>query len=304
MSATMTPYRSELPVARDRFAQMVLAEFTKLRTVRGWIAGLIVGALLIFGVGFLSAAGSHQVCRAPNGGICAAQMPLIGSGGQVVTDSFYFVHQQLSGDGSITARVTSLNEQVMPANGGGPDDASSWPPGVVPWAKAGLMVKLNTTQGSSYAAIMVTATHGVRMQYNFTHDVAGSASTVTKTTPRWLRLTRSGDSLTGYESADGITWTKVGAAKLAGLPSSVAAGMFVASPDHDVTTNIVVGTSTEGGPAKATATFDDVNLQNQSLSGLQGTRVGEGGARCFAAFHPIGWHLHYHRLGRCWPDEW
>ena len=288
MSATMTPYRSELPVARDRFAQLVLAEFTKLRTVRGWIAGLAIGALLIFGVGFLSAAGSHQVCQAPNGGICAAQMPLLGPGGQVVTDSFYFVHQELTGDGSITARVTSLDEQVMPANGGGPDDASSWPPGVVAWAKAGLMVKLNTTQGAPYAAIMVTATHGVRMQYNFTHDVAGSASTATTTTPRWLRLTRSGDSLTGYESADGITWTKVGAAKLAGLPSSVSAGMFVASPDHDVTTNIVVGTSTEGGPSKATATFDDVDLQNQSPSSWQGTRVGDGGVRALPPFTQSG----------------
>src|SRR5450631_2095266 len=245
MSATMTPYRSELPVTRDRFAQLVLAEFTKLRTVRGWIAGLVVGALLIFGIGFLSAAGSHQGCRTPAGQICASQVPLIGPSGQAVTDSFYFVHQQLASDGSLTARVTSLGEQIMRADGSGnPSDASSWQPGVVPWAKAGLMVKLNTTQGTSYAAIMATATHGVRMQYSFTHDVAGSATMVTNTTPRWLRLTRSGDTVTGYESSDGTTWVKVGAAKLAGLPSSVQAGMFVASPDHDVTTNAIVGTST------------------------------------------------------------
>jgi len=158
----------------------------------------------------------------------------------------------------------------------------------VPWAKAGLMVKLNTTQGTSYAAIMATATHGVRMQYSFTHDVAGSATMVTNTTPRWLRLTRSGDTVTGYESSDGTTWVKVGAAKLAGLPSSVQAGMFVASPDHDVTTNAIVGTSTEGGPSQAKATFDDVNLQNQSPASWQGTPIGEGGVADLPPFSQSG----------------
>ena len=46
-------------------------------------------------------------------------------------------------------------------------------PGLQPWAKAGLIVKASTTQGSAYAAIMVTGGHGVRMQYDYTHDVAG-----------------------------------------------------------------------------------------------------------------------------------
>ena len=67
MTATTTPYRSDLPVTRDSFAQLVHAEFTKLRTVRGWIAGLVVGALLILGIGFLSAAGSHQGCASSGG---------------------------------------------------------------------------------------------------------------------------------------------------------------------------------------------------------------------------------------------
>ena len=32
----------------------------------------------------------------------------LGPGGEAVTDSFYFVHRPLAGDGSITVRVTSL----------------------------------------------------------------------------------------------------------------------------------------------------------------------------------------------------
>ena len=44
-----------------------------------------------------------------------------------------------------------------------------------PWAKAGLIMKADTAQGSAYAAVMVTGGHGVRMQYNFTGDIAGPA---------------------------------------------------------------------------------------------------------------------------------
>jgi ABC-type transport system involved in multi-copper enzyme maturation permease subunit len=286
MSTTVTPYQSSVPLARDNFAQLALAEFTKLRTVRGWVVGLVVGALLIVGIGVLSAAGSGGSCSPArgaangaasgpaSGSACGSGTPTLGPGGEPVTDSFYFVHQQLDGDGSITVRVTSLAEQVMPPNG----DSANWQPGVVPWAKAGLIVKANTTQGSPYAAIMATATHGVRMQYDFTKDIAGSATTVSKTSPQWLRLSRSRDTLTGFESTDGQQWTKVGVAKLSGLPASVPIGLFVTSPDNDVTTEEVVGTSTQGGPSKATATFDNVSVQGGQPSGSwQGGQVGEVG---------------------------
>jgi ABC-type transport system involved in multi-copper enzyme maturation permease subunit len=283
---TTAPYHSSVPLSHDNLAHLVHAEFTKLRTVRGWVAGLIIGALLIVGVGYLSATGSQQSCEPASGAAtgatsgaapgqaCGSGTPSLGPDGEPVSDGFYFVHRQLDGDGSITVRVTSLRVQVQPLNGG---DGSTWQPGVVKWAKAGLIVKANTTQGSPYAAIMATAGHGVRMQYNFTHDIAGSA-TVSNTNPTWLRLTRSGDTLTGYESTDGTVWTKVGDARLSGIPATVQVGMFVASPDNDVTTEEVVGTSTQGGPSKAIGTFDNVSLQSQQPSGnWQGTQIGDSG---------------------------
>ena len=280
----------------------MLAEFTKLRTVRGWVAGLIVGALLIVGFGVLSAVGSTESCHgtpAPSSGAssasgdsssgasggassnqsCGSGAPTLGPGGDAVSDSFTFVHRQLDGDGSITARVTSLTEQVTSPNGApGPDGGPAYKPGLVKWAKAGIIVKTNTTQGSPYAAVMATASHGVRMQYNFTHDVAGSANAVSPTTPQWLRLTRSGDTITGYESVDGASWTKLGVATLRGLPSSVQVGMFVTSPDHDVTTEEIIGTSTEGGPSEGKATFDDVSLQGATSPTWQGALIGDSGS--------------------------
>ena len=134
-------------------------------------------------------------------------------------------------------------------------------PGVQPWSKAGIIIKASTRQGSAYAAMMVTGSHGVRMQWDFTHDVAGLAGKVSAASPRWLRLTRSGDTITGYDSADGTHWTRVGTATLAGLPATAQAGLFAASPGYSVTTTSLGGGSSTGGPTLATAAFDHVSRQ-------------------------------------------
>jgi hypothetical protein len=107
--------------------------------------------------------------------------------------------------------------------------------------------------------MMVTGSHGVRMQWDFTHDVAGPAGQVSVASPRWLRLTRSGDTITGYESADGVHWTRVGTATLAGLPSTAQAGLFAASPGYSVSSTSLGGSSSTGGPTLATAGFNQVS---------------------------------------------
>lgn len=256
-AATVTPYRSSIPDGPDRFRFLLRAEWTKFRTVRGWVLGLIAAALVTVGFGVLTAAGSQISCDGPGGpgtgAECRHTLPL-GPGGEAVVDRFYLVHQPLAGDGSITARVTSLTGRII----NGPQAAT---PGVQPWSKAGLMVKESTAPGSAYAAIMVTGGHGVRMQHNFTGDTAGGPAKVTTGTPQYLRLTRSGDTVTGYESADGTTWNTVGTARLAGLPSTATVGMFVTSPQFEETTQNLGGMSSTGGPTEATATFDRVGLE-------------------------------------------
>ncbi len=72
---------------------------------------------------------------------------------------------------------------------------------------------------------MVTPEHGVRMQAMFDTDLAGG----TQTAPRWLKLTRTGNTVTGYESADGHDWRQVGTVTVA-LPRDAEIGLFVASP--------------------------------------------------------------------------
>jgi ABC-type transport system involved in multi-copper enzyme maturation permease subunit len=147
-------------------------------------------------------------------------------------------------------------------------------PGVQPWSKAGIIIKASTAQGSAYAAMMVTGTHGVRMQWDFTGDAAGLAGTVSATSPRWLRLTRTGDVITGYDSADGTHWTRVGTATLTGLPATAQAGLFAASPGYSVTKGSLGGSSTTGGPTLATATFDQVTRQGTWPAGAAGRWTG------------------------------
>ena len=55
-----------------------------------------------------------------------------------MTDSFYFVRQPLAGNGSITVRVTSLTG--LPHGPTARLDASTQP-GLVPWSKAGIIIK-------------------------------------------------------------------------------------------------------------------------------------------------------------------
>ena len=58
---------------------------------------------------------------------------------------------------------------------------------------------------------MVTGGHGVRMQGDYTQDTPGLAGAVSAASPRWLRLTRAGDTVTGYDSADGVRGVDKGA---------------------------------------------------------------------------------------------
>src|SRR5277367_1147310 len=275
---TDTLYRSPIQPGHDSFAQTVRAEWVKFRTVRGWVIGLVVAALAILALGLgPSASGSCGT----NGPASDCTQPL-GPGGEAVTDSFYFAHQPLDGNGTITVGVTSLTGQIPDFSGGG--GGSGGPQtrsGLVPWAKAGIIIKASTTQGSAYAAMMVTGSHGVQMQYDYTGDAPappapGWAGAVSAASPRWLRLTRSGDTFTGYDSADGAHWTKVGAATLTGLPSTVQGGLFATSPPYWQASG--GGTSVTGGPSEATGAFDHVSLLGAWPSATwAGTAIGDAG---------------------------
>jgi ABC-type transport system involved in multi-copper enzyme maturation permease subunit len=263
-AGTITPYQPGEQAGRDGFAQVLRAEWTKFRTVRGWVIGMVVAVLVTAGLGLFAAGASSSSCQSTSGssggptrsGQGCMTIPPVGPGGEAVSDSFYFVRQPLAGNGSITVQITSLTGLIPSGNGTGLGTR----PGLVPWAKAGIIIKESTQPGSAYAAMMVTADHGVRMQDDYTNDTAGQPGAVSPASPRWLRLTRSGDTITGYDSADGTHWTQVGTVRLAGLPSTVQAGLFAASPAYQaISENFGGGENGIVAPSQDTAVFDHLS---------------------------------------------
>jgi ABC-type transport system involved in multi-copper enzyme maturation permease subunit len=285
MTAAVTsprrPSASEPGPARADFRALLHSEWTKFRTVRGWLIGLLVAAIVTFALGVLTANATIGCGANKTGRACLPHIP-VGPGGEAVNDTFYFVHRTLAGDGAITVRVTSLAEKVASGNGRAPAPGQGQPTvpltsTTVPWAKAGIIIKEKILPGSAYAAMLVTGSHGVRMQYNYTGDLAGLPGQVSARTPRWLRLVRAGDSITGYDSPDGTHWTKVGVVALAGLPSAVQVGLFATSPVSLRVSQSFGGAHLDGGPSEATAVLDHVQLTGQSGSGpWSGEAVGNG----------------------------
>jgi ABC-type transport system involved in multi-copper enzyme maturation permease subunit len=280
---SITPYRSTARDTRDGFGPLLHAEWTKFRTVRGWVIGMIVAVLVTAGLGVFLARATVPSCssqstsgqRGPvqHGAACGGPIYTVGPGGQLVQDEFYFVRQPLAGNGSITVRVTSLTGLLPDSSGPVP----AYRLLLVPWSKAGIIIKQSTSQGSAYAAMMATGGNGVRMQWNYTQDAPGLPGAVSAASPRWLRLTRDGDTITGYDSADGTRWTPVGTVALAGLPSTVQAGLFVTSPQYTTYSSSLGTGNVNNYSTESTAVFDHVSRAGTwPASAWTGDYVGAG----------------------------
>lgn len=200
------------------FMRVLHGEWTKFRSVRSTALCLVAAV----GVSVLL-----EVLGAAAGRTDANEQPRY-------TDQAYFVHKTLAGDGSLVARVVSQQSSHE-------------------WAKAGLLVKAGVAPGTPYAAVLVTPDHGVRMEAMFDTERAGPADRA----PRWLKLTRSGNSITGYSSTDGQAWQEVGTMTVA-LPRDVEIGLFVASPPLYVSMRTGSGSATSIHNTIGSAVFDSV----------------------------------------------
>jgi ABC-type transport system involved in multi-copper enzyme maturation permease subunit len=226
----------------------------------------VLAALLMVGLSLLGAVGSKAEACTPQGCHVVMMTYPTGPTGEPVTDIFYFVHRTLDGNGTLTVGITSLAGDVL-SGGGGPQAApTSTTQGLQAWAKAGLIIQASSRQGAAYAAVMVTGGHGVRMQYDYVNDVPGMAGKLATTSPRWLRLTREGDTVTAYDSANGKQWVRVGAATLP-LGAKVQAGAFVTSPGYFTQNQHVGGSSGSAQPTEAEARFEDLVATGAWLGG-------------------------------------
>jgi hypothetical protein len=109
------------------------------------------------------------------------------------SDQFHFAWQQLSGAGSITAKVESVQDTD-------------------PWAKAGLMIRDTLDANSPYGMVALTGGHGVWFgRRTAAGNATDSDSLAGLTPPYWLKMERSsGGLMRACYSADGSSWTQLG----------------------------------------------------------------------------------------------
>jgi hypothetical protein len=153
-----------------------------------------------------------------------------GAGAEIfgTADGFHFVYQPLTGDGTVVARVVSLQ-------------------GGASYASAGVMIRNTLDAGSANAKTADWPWYGGI--YFDMRTAAGGSTTepgnATATLPYWVKVSRSGSTLSSYVSPDGVNWTQLGTSQTITMNQSVYVGLAVTS-----------GSTT----SQATATFDNVSI--------------------------------------------
>ncbi len=102
-----------------------------------------------------------------------------------------------------------------------------------PLAMAGVMIRTSTLANSANVFMSLTPTSGAAFQSRTASAATTSRVLVPgKKAPYWVRLVRTGTSVTGWISLDGITWTQVGAAVTLPLGATPVIGLGVTSADN------------------------------------------------------------------------
>ena len=110
-----------------------------------------------------------------------------------VCDDLHFTYKTLHGDGSITAKIESID----PAHYG---------------TQAGVMIRNTLDPTSPHASIVITPSGDIAFQYR-TVELGAANSTQNAINsielPHWVRLTRKDNRFTAQHSSDGINWQTV-----------------------------------------------------------------------------------------------
>jgi regulation of enolase protein 1 (concanavalin A-like superfamily)/uncharacterized membrane protein len=171
-----------------------------------------VGAVGLFGIASY-ANGAFTVAGAGNGTMITS------------ADSFHFVYQPLAGDGTIIARVVSVQGSSA--------------------AQVGVMIRETLGAGGNHVYLFDYSSSLLMTERTTTGTSSTYASVGSAALPNWLKLTRSGNVFTMYGSANGTTWTQLGSSQTVTMAQNVYIGLAV---------------SNRNTSSLATATFDNVSL--------------------------------------------
>jgi hypothetical protein len=166
----------------------------------------------------------------------AGTYTMTGAGADIWSDSdeFHFAYKELSGAGTIIAKVESVTNTD-------------------PFAKAGVMIRDTLEPDSANIAVLVTPENGVRFQYrSTTGGVTDRYFAEDIIAPQWVRLERTtGGLVRAFYSADGTSWTQFNLRQVR-MNMPVYIGLAVTSHNVDATceakfSNVSFG-STSVGP--------------------------------------------------------
>ena len=152
-------------------------------------------------------------------------------------DEFRFVYTQLTGDGDIVTKVSAIDN-------------------VNAWVKAGVMMRETLNANSRHAFMLVSPGKGLAFQRR---TATGGTSTNTSggsgTSPYFVKLSRSGHTITAQKSVDGVAWTTVGSQSIT-MASTIYVGLAVSSHVDGVLAratfeNTAITKATAPGPPSA-----------------------------------------------------
>jgi subtilisin-like proprotein convertase family protein len=155
------------------------------------------------------------------------------------SDVLHAVYRQLCGNGEIIARVVSVN-------GGG-------------WA--GIMMRETLSPGSKKATLKTQLSSLIRREIRTVNNGVVSSLQYNRPQHIWLRITRSGSTLTGYTATNGVNWSFAFSASISMAPC-IYVGLF----SESINTNTVT-----------TAVFDNVFTTTPPVLPL----TGEAGTALF-----------------------
>jgi len=132
-----------------------------------------------------------------------------------INDQLHYVYQPVSGDATITVKITSLDFSAISG-------------------KAGLMIRETLDRNSAFVGLLLENTSdGIfsfirRLQ---TRGIAQADAGEKFSLPVWLRLQRVGDDFFASQSADGAAWSPVGEARALAMAGDVYAGLAATGRD-------------------------------------------------------------------------
>jgi hypothetical protein len=192
------------------------------------------------------------------GSICSNAVWVVRGGGAGIggtNDGFHYLYQPCVGNAELTVHLESQRSTNA-------------------WAEAGIMISESLSSSARNALVAFTPGNGLVFQDRSVAGTAGQTDRILGfSSPGWLRLLRSGDSLIGYVSRDDVQWTQVGAVTIPGFSSQAYMGLAVtadtstqiAQENMDCTNsagNVIVGASAE--TLNGVYSVDDTNY-NQAV---------------------------------------